>query len=83
MTLIFSKFQSLNANLWSIYSKRFEFMVYAFICVLFLLFSMIVSMAELDIPEYRTVLLILYSAPKCALAIAFFNHNKKNFEKIN
>ena len=27
MTLILSKFQSLNANLWSIYSKRFEFMV--------------------------------------------------------
>ena len=32
MTLILSKFQSLNANLWSIYSKRFEFMVYTFIC---------------------------------------------------
>ena len=31
-TLILSKFQSLNANLWSIYSKRFEFMVYTFIC---------------------------------------------------
>ena len=25
--------QILNANLWSIYSKRFEFMVYTFICV--------------------------------------------------
>ena len=32
MTLILSKFQSLNANLWSIYSKIFEFMVYTFIC---------------------------------------------------
>ena len=31
MTLILSKFQSLNANLWSIYSKRFDFMVYTFI----------------------------------------------------
>ena len=30
MTLILSKCQSLNANLWSIYSKRFEFMVYTF-----------------------------------------------------
>ena len=30
--LILSKFQILNANLWSIYSKRFEFMVYTFIC---------------------------------------------------
>jgi hypothetical protein len=32
ITLILSKFQILNANLWSIYSKRFEFMVYTFIC---------------------------------------------------
>ena len=32
MMLILSKFQSLNANLWSIYSKRFEFMVSTFIC---------------------------------------------------
>ena len=30
--LILSEFQILNANLWSIYSKRFEFMVYTFIC---------------------------------------------------
>ena len=33
ITLILSKFSILNANLWSIYSKRFEFMVYTFICV--------------------------------------------------
>ena len=33
MTLILSKFQSLKSNWWSIYSKRFEFMVYTFICV--------------------------------------------------
>ena len=33
ITLILSKFQILNANLWSIYSKRFEFMAYTFICV--------------------------------------------------
>ena len=32
MTLISSKFRSLNANLLSIYSKRCEFMVYTFIC---------------------------------------------------
>ena len=32
MTLIVSKFQGLNANLWSIYSKKFEFMVYNLIC---------------------------------------------------
>ena len=32
ITLILSKFSILNANLWSIYSKRFEFMVYTFIC---------------------------------------------------
>ena len=32
ITLILSKFQTLNANLRSIYSKRFEFMVYTFIC---------------------------------------------------
>ena len=32
ITLILSKFQVINANLWSIYSKRFEFMVYTFIC---------------------------------------------------
>jgi hypothetical protein len=32
MMLILSKFQSLNANLWSIYSKIFELMVYTFIC---------------------------------------------------
>ena len=31
--LIFSKFEILNANLWSIYSKRFEIIVYTFICV--------------------------------------------------
>ena len=30
MTLILSKFQSLNANFWSINSKRFEFNVYTF-----------------------------------------------------
>ena len=30
ITLILSKFSILNANLWSIYSKRFEFMVYIF-----------------------------------------------------
>ena len=30
--LILSKFQVINANLWSIYSKIFEFMVYTFIC---------------------------------------------------
>ena len=30
--LILSKFQIINANLWSIYSKIFEFMVYTFIC---------------------------------------------------
>ena len=28
ITLILGKFQILNANLWSIYSKGFEFMVY-------------------------------------------------------
>ena len=28
ITLILSKFQILNANLWSIFSKRFEFLVY-------------------------------------------------------
>ena len=33
ITLILSKFQTLNANLWSIYCKRFESMVYTFICV--------------------------------------------------
>ena len=32
ITLIVMKFQILNANLGSIYRKRFEFMVYAFIC---------------------------------------------------
>ena len=32
ITLIVRKFQILDANLWSMYSKRFEFMVYAFIC---------------------------------------------------
>ena len=32
ITLIFSKFSILNANLWSIYSKRFEFMVYTCFC---------------------------------------------------
>ena len=32
ITLILSNFQVLNVNLWSIYSKRYEFMVYAFIC---------------------------------------------------
>ena len=34
ITLIMSKFQILNANLRSIYSKRLEFMVYAFICAI-------------------------------------------------
>jgi hypothetical protein len=33
ITLILNKFQILNANLFSIYSKIFEFMVYTFICV--------------------------------------------------
>ena len=33
ITLILSKFSILNANLWSICSKRFDFMVYTFICV--------------------------------------------------
>ena len=33
ITLILSKFSILNANLWSIYSKKFEFMVYTFIYV--------------------------------------------------
>ena len=33
ITLILSKIQILNANLWSIYSKTFEFMVYTFICL--------------------------------------------------
>ena len=32
ITLILSKFSILNANLWSIYSKRFEFMVYTCFC---------------------------------------------------
>ena len=32
ITLILSKFQIINANLWSVYSKRYEFMVYTFIC---------------------------------------------------
>jgi hypothetical protein len=32
MLLILSKFQILNSKLWSIYSKRFEFMVYTFTC---------------------------------------------------
>ena len=32
ITLILSKFLILNANLWTIYSKSFEFMVYTFIC---------------------------------------------------
>ena len=32
LTLILRKFQILNANLWSIYNKRFEFIVYTFIC---------------------------------------------------
>ena len=32
MTLILSKFQIRNGNLWSIYNKRFEYMVYTFIC---------------------------------------------------
>ena len=32
ITLIMSKFQILNTNLWSIYSKRSEFMVHTFIC---------------------------------------------------
>ena len=32
ITLILSKFQILNANLLSSYSKRFEIMVYTFIC---------------------------------------------------
>jgi hypothetical protein len=27
-----SKFEILNANLWLIYSKIFEFMVYTFVC---------------------------------------------------
>ena len=31
ITLIVSKFQILNANLWSIFSKRFEFIGYTFI----------------------------------------------------
>ena len=35
ITLIVRKFQTLNANLWSIYSKRFEFMVYTFFFVPF------------------------------------------------
>ena len=30
--LILSKFQIINAKLWSIYSKTYEFMVYTFIC---------------------------------------------------
>ena len=30
--LIWSKFYIQNANLWSIYSKRFEFKVYTFVC---------------------------------------------------
>ena len=32
MMLTLSKFQILNANLWSIYSRKVEFMVYTFIC---------------------------------------------------
>ena len=35
MMLTLSKFQILNANLWSIYSRKFEFMVYTFICAFF------------------------------------------------
>ena len=31
VTLILSKFLILNAKLWSIYNKKFEFMVYTFI----------------------------------------------------
>ena len=34
ISLILSKFPILNANMWSIYSKKFEFMVYTFICAL-------------------------------------------------
>ena len=33
ITLKMGKFSILKANLWSIYSKRFDFMVYSFICV--------------------------------------------------
>ena len=32
ITVILGKFYFLNANLWSICSKRFDFMVYTFIC---------------------------------------------------
>ena len=32
ITLILGKFKILNANMWAIYSKRFDFMVYTFIC---------------------------------------------------
>ena len=35
ITLIVKKFQTLNTNSGSIYSKRFEFKVYTFICAFF------------------------------------------------